>query len=385
MACPPCQRYFCAGCTTKSRFNTDVCRSCRVLLSHPLDISDVKRLKIKDLQHFLNLRGISHENIIEKEDLVRLVMVTIQGQIFSYDSNQDSSNSGFSNPNYDLLVENDLTQFNSNPGTSSNPSTPDLPVEEEDIVVSSDESDIETFEEYPCPELTRRGNQPPHFTSVHTDGPENLSDNVRLSDGAPSDRFNSNPGTSSNPSTPDLPVEEEDIVVSSDESDIETFEEYPCPELTRRGNQPPHFTSVHTDGPANLSDNVRLSDGAPSDRLLADGPITLSQIQTESQLFQLSVRQLREILTTNRVDYRGLIEKSELFEKVVRLWNEIRSAKGADNLPDEELCKICMNAPVNCVILECGHMVSCVECGRQLAECPICRQFVVRVVRTFKA
>ncbi|KAK2708387.1 hypothetical protein QYM36_014109 [Artemia franciscana] len=307
MACPPCQRYFCAGCTTKSRFNTDVCRSCRVLLSHPLDISDVKRLKIKDLQHFLNLRGISHENIIEKEDLVRLVMVTIQGQIFSYDSNQDSSNSGFSNPNYDLLVENDLTQFNSNPGTSSNPSTPDLPVEEEDIVVSSDESDIETFEEYPCPELTRRGNQPPHFTSVHTDGPENLSD------------------------------------------------------------------------------NVRLSDGAPSDRLLADGPITLSQIQTESQLFQLSVRQLREILTTNRVDYRGLIEKSELFEKVVRLWNEIRSAKGADNLPDEELCKICMNAPVNCVILECGHMVSCVECGRQLAECPICRQFVVRVVRTFKA
>ncbi|KAK2701240.1 hypothetical protein QYM36_020096 [Artemia franciscana] len=120
-------------------------------------------------------------------------------------------------------------------------------------------------------------------------------------------------------------------------------------------------------------------------RLLADGPITLSQIQTESQLFQLSVRQLREILTTNRVDYRGLIEKSELFEKVVRLWNEIRSAKGADNLPDEELCKICMNAPVNCVILECGHMVSCVECGRQLAECPICRQFVVRVVRTFKA
>ncbi|KAK2701242.1 hypothetical protein QYM36_020098 [Artemia franciscana] len=119
--------------------------------------------------------------------------------------------------------------------------------------------------------------------------------------------------------------------------------------------------------------------------MLADGPITLSQIQTESQLFQLSVRQLREILTTNRVDYRGLIEKSELFEKVVRLWNEIRSAKGADNLPDEELCKICMNAPVNCVILECGHMVSCVECGRQLAECPICRQFVVRVVRTFKA
>ena len=52
--------------------------------------------------------GISATLLSEKEDLVRLVMVTIQGQIFSYDSNQDSSNSGFSNPNYDLLVENGL-------------------------------------------------------------------------------------------------------------------------------------------------------------------------------------------------------------------------------------------------------------------------------------
>ncbi|XP_065580722.1 E3 ubiquitin-protein ligase RNF34-like isoform X2 [Artemia franciscana] len=73
----------------------------------------------------------------------------------------------------------------------------------------------------------------------------------------------------------------------------------------------------------------------------------------------------------------------------VRLWNEIRLpdeiAKGADNLPDEELCQICVNAPLNCVILECGHMVSCVECAQRLAKCPICRQFVDRVVCTYKA
>lgn len=48
------------------------------------------------------------------------------------------------------------------------------------------------------------------------------------------------------------------------------------------------------------------------------------------------------------------------------------------------LCKVCMDAPVDCVLLDCGHMLTCVRCGRQLAECPICRQYVVRVVHAFR-
>ncbi len=51
---------------------------------------------------------------------------------------------------------------------------------------------------------------------------------------------------------------------------------------------------------------------------------------------------------------------------------------------DEILCKICMDSSVDCVFLECGHMVTCVQCGKQMNECPICRQYVVRVVRTFR-
>lgn len=48
------------------------------------------------------------------------------------------------------------------------------------------------------------------------------------------------------------------------------------------------------------------------------------------------------------------------------------------------LCKICMDSPIDCVLLECGHMLTCVRCGRQLSECPICRQYVSRVVHAFK-
>ena len=52
---------------------------------------------------------------------------------------------------------------------------------------------------------------------------------------------------------------------------------------------------------------------------------------------------------------------------------------------ESELCKICMDATIDCVLLECGHMVTCTKCGRKLNECPICRQYVIRVVHTFKA
>ena len=51
---------------------------------------------------------------------------------------------------------------------------------------------------------------------------------------------------------------------------------------------------------------------------------------------------------------------------------------------NEFLCKICMDEPVDCVLLECGHMLTCVKCGRQLNECPVCRQYVTRVVHAFK-
>ena len=58
---------------------------------------------------------------------------------------------------------------------------------------------------------------------------------------------------------------------------------------------------------------------------------------------------------------------------------------GRGGLEDEDLCKICMDKPVDCVMLECGHMCTCVGCGKPMSECPICRRAVVRVVKTFKS
>lgn len=58
------------------------------------------------------------------------------------------------------------------------------------------------------------------------------------------------------------------------------------------------------------------------------------------------------------------------------------SSKAAD---ENEICKVCMDRVIDCVFLECGHLVTCVDCGRQLRECPLCRQNIVRTVRVFKS
>lgn len=63
----------------------------------------------------------------------------------------------------------------------------------------------------------------------------------------------------------------------------------------------------------------------------------------------------------------------------------LSSSEDKENLADndEGLCNICMNNPIDCVILECGHMCSCLTCAKSLIECPICRRLVVRVFRTY--
>ncbi|XP_060079709.1 E3 ubiquitin-protein ligase RNF34-like [Ylistrum balloti] len=131
--------------------------------------------------------------------------------------------------------------------------------------------------------------------------------------------------------------------------------------------------------------------------------MNLAEIKTLEDVDNLTVRQLKEVLVTNFVNYKGCCEKPELVDKVKRLWKEHKTneqkVKDLDSTetkdtkgepvtgekPEDDICKICMDAAIDCVLLECGHMISCTQCGRRLNECPICRQYVVRVVHTFKS
>ena len=61
--------------------------------------------------------------------------------------------------------------------------------------------------------------------------------------------------------------------------------------------------------------------------------------------------------------------------------NNILTPTEAEN---DYLCKVCMDSAVDCVFLDCGHMLTCVKCGRKLSECPICRQYIVKVIHAFR-
>ncbi|KXS11513.1 hypothetical protein M427DRAFT_434882 [Gonapodya prolifera JEL478] len=136
----------------------------------------------------------------------------------------------------------------------------------------------------------------------------------------------------------------------------------------------------------------------------------------------LSSKTLKAILRQNAVSCDNVLEKGELVERVKALAREYRrehrlseppspgtnvtepsTAAGAPLPPvsgdsttssplsvkDEDLCKICCDGAVNTVFLECGHMATCVSCANKLMssnrECPMCRQYITRVVHTFKS
>ncbi|KAM7412389.1 hypothetical protein PAMA_019992 [Pampus argenteus] len=115
---------------------------------------------------------------------------------------------------------------------------------------------------------------------------------------------------------------------------------------------------------------------------------SLSDLSCLDDIEVLSVRQLKEILARNFVTYKGCCEKWELMERVSRLYrdqqNLLEAGGGIAGL-EENLCKICMDSPIDCVLLECGHMITCTKCGKRMSECPICRQYVVRAVHVFRS
>ncbi|KAF7657112.1 hypothetical protein LDENG_00031920 [Lucifuga dentata] len=111
---------------------------------------------------------------------------------------------------------------------------------------------------------------------------------------------------------------------------------------------------------------------------------SLSDLSCVDDIEGLSVRRLKEILARNFVDYKGCCEKWELMERVSRLYLDQQNlaahtinsseAGGSAVAAEENLCKICMDSPIDCVLLECGHMITCTKCGKRMNECPICRQ-----------
>lgn len=51
----------------------------------------------------------------------------------------------------------------------------------------------------------------------------------------------------------------------------------------------------------------------------------------------------------------------------------------------DNACIVCMDAPIETVFLECGHLACCQGCSTKLKLCPICRNQIARVVPIYRA
>merc|ERR1711962_762649 len=113
----------------------------------------------------------------------------------------------------------------------------------------------------------------------------------------------------------------------------------------------------------------------------------LADIKTEDDLLKLSKRQMKEVLGMSGVEVREDTNQEELQGLLKQLWlhgernPSLVPMKYTEQDDDWSKCKVCMDADIDSVILDCGHLVSCNQCGKKLNECPICRQHVAEVLQ----
>ncbi|XP_071011502.1 E3 ubiquitin-protein ligase RNF34-like isoform X1 [Oncorhynchus clarkii lewisi] len=320
--CSDCKKSFCALCSVLQE-NLRCCTTCHLLRGTAFQRPQLMALRVKDLRQYLLLRNIPTDTCREKEDLVDLVLCHLE-------AGENTSTQGA--------------------------------VEEEE-----EEEDTDSLHSLPHslhaspPSATRRSaSEQSVLSASQGDAPLSRSDSSGTAQSQPHGEA---------PTIPLLhlePAREPIIEVS--------------PVTQRR---------------------MRAS---------------LSDLDNEGDIESLSVRQLKEILARNFVNYSGCCEKWELIERVHRLYRENeQNRKSMENVSninsmtavvaypppicngavgdsmkaqlasDDHLCRICMDAVIDCVLLECGHMVTCTKCGMRMSECPICRQYVVRAVHVFKS
>ncbi|GBB99607.1 hypothetical protein RclHR1_03580014 [Rhizophagus clarus] len=121
-------------------------------------------------------------------------------------------------------------------------------------------------------------------------------------------------------------------------------------------------------------------------------PISLQTIiRDKVDVSKLSVKTIKGILKENCVDYSKMVEKSELIERMEILikWAKHEMSSKAGEISDDGLCRICCDAQSNCLFMDCGHMCTCLDCGKKLEEtkneCPICRETIIKIIRVFRA
>ncbi|CAG9095324.1 unnamed protein product [Plutella xylostella] len=413
-ACGECERWYCAGCLRRG--GGSMCAACRALSTRPLARASIAHLKVRDLQAFLQRQNVSTRGCVEKEELVSLCVSHVNGAGYrrrgSRGSSAFSSLKGFTS-NINELINHafdlrpsahpapapaDRTSRSSARGRSDAPRPappPDL-TPEQPTCNPRHRSESVPAGARPAPPPaapSRRASLTARVDTADCFEVEDLDDSgwefvVRPADPLPNDSEVLLERAATAPVTFDMVFTVDDRIALPP----------PPPRPAAPPAAPAPASPPASASPQRAASELDLrrspSDADTDTASLKDEPmfptdgnslVELEDLQSESELEQLSVRQLKLLLENNRVQARDCLERGELRARARQLYRDHRQQREQlESLPLEECCKICMAAPLECVLLECGHVAACTRCGKRLAECPICRRYVTRAVRFFR-
>lgn len=368
--CCDCKKHYCNACSAKE---FKKCRNC-LLFKLPCPREKLQQMKIKDLRQYLSVRDIPTDSCREKSDLVELTFNFLNSRstngptgLFQGSANisQNRSGSGIRQP-----------PPASGTQTGSMPNSPNA-----------------------TDWLYNRAHQ--QYFGGFAGANEGRMFGTSVSSGF----------ASSQTAQPHGPFATSQEQYSSSSSRQQSSQHSTAEETnsqgssaTETGNQQATEENSQQGQPVSGQGTANTTNETENNTQARDPPpvrrrASLKDIDKVEDIEQLTNRQLKEILAANFVDYKGCVERYELSDRVKRLYEDREGMKakeekaanaGEADTPgqqsgDDDLCRICMDATIDCVLLECGHMVTCTTCGKQMNECPICRQYVVRCVHIFRS
>ncbi|GFN99594.1 E3 ubiquitin-protein ligase rnf34 [Plakobranchus ocellatus] len=496
--CVECQRYFCSTCLPKPPSSAPPgrqCSKCRLLLSGRFTRNDLEDYKVKDIRSFLKVKNISMAGCKEKHDLVELVLSNFCHHPRNRGLMADDSE-------HDLHVRQMTAHVR------------DVSFVRENGASSPSSAGSSTS----CPQQQERAQTSPQPTSAVPVSSSSSSSATTTTPFVPqvsgvvftSSSSSSPLTTAADSAHPPPPPPSSTVAPGAAASTTQTAAEEVSNRQGTAGEEEENggermfsfdqerwrdFLDIMNQLEETLGSTQEEDEETP-----AAPPVRrtqLNDVKALEDVEKLTIRQLKELLVNNFVDYRGCCERRDLVEKVKNLWKdhlenvaiaqEIQNEDEAEaarikqetaakvmkgNAPEhahvtqkencsaaslkepgltkdtnisnnqdssaadiscskldgksedaafsatttsaqtettttaaaaatggadssspsrrarnqhDSLCHICMDSLADCILLECGHMVTCTQCGKRLANCPICRQFIVRVVRVFRS
>jgi len=376
------------------RVVVQTCERCGVLNKKPPHRGELMKLRVKDLQHFLTRKKINIKSCVEKKDLVELVLQhsQVSSPLDATDSQSSRLSSSESYTDNGIRVSDQVPLerhrnfpqnytesshrrewFQEKFGDQGEDGTEAEPASETPLERMETVGEVVTEEITPVEVLSDQHDSEDEVMSLEV---ENDNNEDSMTTGEKDDKIHAPEDTSKQRDNSETIIETHEEVQGAVGGQVENSTD-------------PNPTSDHTPIGAKrsfeyLSETTSATSLPSSPRRFANhGLVYLNEIETLEDLNELSTKQIKDLLAMNRVNFKGCVEKDELLKILQRLWKqEQRNKENVDNMDDDSLCKICMDSPIDCVMLECGHMCTCTNCGKQMAECPICRQYVVRSAKS---